>query len=188
MTSGFVARSAVGVCRQLGGKMKCQLCQEREAGVHIKQVQDGKPCDLFVCSDCAAKQGFQNLSVMSMTDFLFGVGLAAEPKAPAEERQCVCGMTTRELKKNSRMGCSRCYETFDEELKPILASMQPGDRHVGKMPVSAKAVAEITLMRQELSKAVAAQDFELAARIRDSIRELDNVRGQGARMAGGGCP
>jgi protein arginine kinase activator len=161
------------------------MCQEREAGVHIKQVQDGKPCDLFVCSDCAAKQGFQDLSVMSMTDFLFGVGVAAEPKTLAEERRCVCGMTTRELKKNSRMGCSRCYDTFEEDMRPILASMQPGDRHVGKMPVSAKAVAEITLMREELSKAVAAQDFELAARIRDSIRELDGARAVQAVAPGG---
>jgi protein arginine kinase activator len=164
--------------------MKCQLCQAGEAGVHIKQVQDGKPQDLFVCNECAAKQGFEGLSVMSMTDFLFGVGIAGEARAAPEERRCVCGMTSRDLKKNSRMGCARCYETFAVEMKPILLSMQPGDRHVGKIPASAKAVAEDALMRQELAQAVAEQDFELAARIRDSLRELDGAMKKEATSKG----
>ena len=45
-----------------------------------------------------------------------------------------------DFKKNGRLGCPACYESFAEELQQILAGMQCGPTHNGKLPRHAPPV------------------------------------------------
>ena len=154
--------------------MECQICQQREATVHIKQVQDGNAREVHVCAECAAQHGLEGVSPMELTDFLFGVGGSLEDvRPPADDKRCpVCGFTGKEFKKTSRLGCMRCYETFAEDVQPVLVSMHRGDQHVGKVPARERKRYELVRIEQEMAVAVQTQDFEAAARCRDRIREL----------------
>lgn len=152
--------------------VKCEICEANEASVHFKQVCNGQIKEMYVCEDCAAENGFDLQSPLSMPDFLFGAGLQPEKQESSAEKTClVCGTTGKDFKKRSLLGCPSCYETFADELAPYLRAMQKGDRHVGKAPAGEALTAEIASMHQALERAISAQDFEEAAALRDRIRD-----------------
>jgi len=153
--------------------MKCEICQENEASVHFKQVADGDVREMFVCTECAEKNGFNVESPASLTDFLFGVGAHPEPGKAVPSKSCpTCGMKSKDFAKTSRLGCPACYEAFREALDPFLAQIQNGPRHEGKVPAKEQRTAEIMGLRRNLKGAVAQQNFEEAARLRDRILAL----------------
>ncbi|MBL7076690.1 MAG: UvrB/UvrC motif-containing protein [Kiritimatiellae bacterium] len=153
--------------------MKCEICECREASVHFKQVCNGQVREMYVCEECAAENGFDLQSPLSMPDFLFGAGLQEEKRDATSEKTClICGTTGKDFKKRSLLGCPSCYEAFADELSPYLRAMQKGSRHVGKAPAGEALNAEIAALQQALERAVSAQDFEEAATLRDHIRDL----------------
>ena len=153
--------------------MKCEICQQNEAAVHFKQVVSGSVRELHVCQECAAENGFDVQSPMALTDFLFGLGMPETEVGGALEKTCPsCGLTLSSFRKVSRLGCARCYETFSEELDPVLRSMHGADRHIGKVPAGEKLSAEIVAMQRALERAVCNEDFEEAAKLRDAIHDL----------------
>lgn len=45
------------------------------------------------------------------------------------EKVCVCGTTLKKFYETGLFGCEKCYETFFEELLPVLQKTQRGTRH-----------------------------------------------------------
>ncbi len=158
--------------------MQCEICESNEANVHLKQVCNGMVREVHVCQECAAKHGFDAQSQLSLTDFLFGVaGTQQDLLLPGSGKSCpVCHSRWNDFKKTTRLGCSTCYETFSEDLEPVLASMHKKDQHIGKAPAGRAACMEAAALRKALGEAVAAQNFEEAARLRDRIREAGTAR------------
>lgn len=158
--------------------MQCEICKSKEANVHLKQACNGMVREVHVCQECAAKHGFDAQSQLSLTDFLFGMaGAQQEALLPGEDKSCpVCHARWSDFKKTTRLGCSTCYEIFSKELEPVLASMHKKDRHIGKAPADRVAGVEEASLRKALEDAVAAQNFEEAAKLRDRLRELEAVR------------
>lgn len=153
--------------------MKCEICKKNEAAVHFKQVHDGEVKEMYLCEECAAQKGFDIQSPMPLADLLFGVGVQHEIETAGGDKECpACHMRGSDFRKTSRLGCSVCYETFSDELMPFLAGMHKSCRHVGKVPAGEKVAAEITSLQKTLEEAVASQNFEEAARLRDLISEL----------------
>ena len=150
--------------------MTCDLCKNKEASVHVKQVCEGSVKELFVCASCAAQKGLDAQSPLSLTNFLFGVGMPGEPAPAGADRTCrTCGLRQSEFRKTTRLGCADCYETFHDELESVLAGMHPGREHAGKTPARAKAAANLARLQTALAQAVSGQRFEEAARLRDQI-------------------
>ena len=169
--------------------MLCEVCSDHPATVHLTQVLDGKVRELHLCEVCAEKAGVNVQNAMSLPDVLLGMGPAEDEKETgAPERSCPsCHLRKSDFKKTSRLGCPACYETFAAELEPLLASMHKGSRHIGKVPAAvAKAPpedADLTGLQKSLDAAVAAENFEEAARVRDLIR---NARARTAPPEAGG--
>lgn len=154
--------------------MKCECCLNSEAVVHVKHASNGEVKEIHLCGECAAKKGFNApLTGMSLTDLLFGIEIEKEAETPAPDPACPgCHMRRSDFRKASRFGCAVCYDTFAEEVQSCIAEYQKGSRHTGKAPARQAARLGIGLLRKRLEAAVAAQDFEEAARLRDRIREL----------------
>lgn len=153
--------------------MKCELCKKNEATVHLKQASDGKVREVHLCEECAAEKGFDVQSPLALTDFLFGLEIQQQTEPDGIDEACPnCHMRRSDFRKTSRLGCAQCYETFSDELTPLLAEMQKGSQHVGKAPKSEKILGEIASLRRKLDEAVASQNFEEAARLRDAIRGM----------------
>ncbi len=171
--------------------MKCQRCQKREATVLIKQSVNGNESEILLCQECLAELGFAN-SIGFAFNNLFGSGASgpqsvSSANAPGltglynsgvfvsgkkDEKVCRhCGTTLDEFRKKGRLGCSRCYETFDEQLGQIFRRIQSGDKHRGRRLVESKEKIEIDgiqaaieELQGKIKAAVDVEDYESAAR------------------------
>lgn len=92
----------------------------------------------------------------------------------------LCGMTWNDFKAAGLMGCAHDYQMFEGRLAALLKRAQEGAaEHVGKVPRKKKTketdrqVASLRL-RRELQKAIDAENYEQAARVRDQLRTLGN--------------
>ncbi len=170
--------------------MICSLCKEKPASVHLTQIVGDKMQRLDLCEDCAKVKGVNDPTGFAMADIMLGLGAAQEleQSAGGVEIKCArCGFTQVDFKKSGRLGCPECYRTFSEGLSGLLKSMHKGTRHVGKTPESLRVSREhsdrLRSLQKKLSKAIETEDFELAARLRDEIKQLPErpaaAKGQG---------
>ena len=106
-----------------------------------------------------------------------------------------CGMTYEEFKEHGRFGCAACYRNFGKLLTRNMKNIQGSDVHVGKRPKSAgeraerqaqqaepaPELSEIERLRLQLDQAVEREEYELAAALRDRLRELKREKGEVSR-------
>lgn len=159
--------------------MLCNICKQNEATVHLTQIVGDKMQKVDLCEACSKEKGVSDPSTFSLADLLLGLGAAQEMEQSGGgvEVKCPqCGFTQADFKKNGRFGCAECYHTFAEGLESMLKSMHKGVVHKGKVP---KAIAQsrdvadrLKKLQKDLDKAVAEEDFERAATVRDEIKEV----------------
>ena len=158
--------------------MLCYICKQNEATVHLAQIADGRMQKVDLCEACAKEKGVQDATNVSLASLLMGLGIAEEAKPETPGTPCpICGFTQADFKKTGRLGCSGCWETFDNALAPLIKAMHKGQRHVGKVPTHAAHTLlvseQIKDLGTQLDKAVREEKYEDAAQIRDQIRELE---------------
>ena len=172
--------------------MQCQNCHQNEATVHVTQIVDGQVAKFHLCEACAKAKGVElpaqpmDLGGMleNLKEQLSHLKEDLESPRPARAAVCpVCGMTRTEILKKGRMGCDQCYETFASEMLPVVVSLQHCDQHLGKVPRRAsermRHSVELARWKRELEQAVAGENYELAARLRDRIKAV-TAEGAGA--------
>ena len=131
-----------------------------------------------LCEACSKEKGVQDPTSFALADLLLGIGAAEEIEKGAPAQKCaVCGFSQADFKKTGRLGCSECYETFAEGLGSLLKAMHKGTEHVGKLPERAQRVMVLNqrmrALNANLQKAVAAENYESAASLRDQIKQLE---------------
>lgn len=155
--------------------MKCDLC-DKEAVVHLTQVVNGEMKEVHLCEAHAIEQGIDLNSPISITDIL--MGLSAPERSIASELSLACprcGLAREEFRKTGRLGCPDCYKTFMAELTMAIKAMHHSGQHIGKIPeregVQTRVKSKIARLQQDLEAAVAREDFEKAAKLRDQIKQ-----------------
>jgi len=154
--------------------MLCQVCGKKEATVHLTQMLNDEMRKMHLCEQCAEAGGIDINAPASMTNFLLGLGAPKKTKPESVNRACPqCGMHFSDFKKLSRLGCQNCYAAFTEELEPLLNGMQKGMQHAGKKPAHHAGAVNVpsspVALQKALDEAVASENYEEAARIRDQI-------------------
>ncbi len=165
--------------------MKCDVCKEAEATVHLTQIVSGAMQKIDLCEGCAKVKGVSDPTGFSLADLLLGLGqgeTASGIGIVSPELRCPgCGMTQSDFKRSGRLGCAQCYKTFAEGLAPLIRGMHKGEQHIGKRPPNyTETLADeerLKSLRSELERAVKSEDFEKAAELRDRIRKLEQVKG-----------
>jgi protein arginine kinase activator len=160
--------------------MLCCVCKKKEATVHLTQIAGEKMQKVDLCEDCAKEKGIQDVAggySLADLDVLLGLGAAQEMEEAAggSELRCPqCGFTQADFKKAGRLGCAQCYETFAEGLEALLKTMHKGTRHKGKTPLAQRGSQDVreklASLQKRLDKAVAEENFEQAAQVRDEIK------------------
>jgi len=154
--------------------MQCEICKKNAATVHFKEAYDGEIREMHLCEQCARESGLDTQAPLPLTDFLFGVEVRKKGAPEEADRTCPhCGMSRSRFRKESRLGCGSCYETFKDELQQMIEELHKGRSHVGKVPRREKIANGIASMRRRMDGAIAKQDFEEAARLRDMIQHLE---------------
>ena len=153
--------------------MKCDLC-DKEAVVHLTQVVDAEMKEVHFCEEHAKEQGIDINSPISITDILMGLGEVRQGIEHELSPSCPrCGMAREEFRKSGRLGCSDCYKTFMAELAVAIKAMHHSTQHIGKIPmregVQTRIKSQIARLRKEQDAAIAREDYEKAAQIRDQI-------------------
>ncbi len=157
--------------------MKCDKC-DNPATVHLTEIVNGEKIEKHLCENCAAEEGITIKASVPVSELLEDFVLKSGGVKAAEMSCDVCGITFAEFREKGLLGCPNDYEAFSEALDPLLQRSHEGaDQHVGKVPHSAGSVQRkqtaILRLRGELHEAVAAEDYERAAALRDQIQELE---------------
>lgn len=167
--------------------MKCDLC-DKEAVVHLTQVVNGEMKEVHLCEEHAVAQGIDINSPISITDILMGLSGPQKSFATELSLACpLCGMAREEFRKTGRLGCPDCYKTFMAELTMAIKAMHHSGQHLGKIPsregVQTRVKSKVARLQKELEVAIAREDFERAAKLRDQIKKCreENVKDEGGK-------
>lgn len=161
--------------------MQCDVCQQKEATVFLTQIVGGKMQKVNLCESCSKEKGVNDPTGFALADLLLGMGAAQDiERAPGGVTCPVCGFTQADFKKTGRLGCSACYDVFAEGLEGMLKNMHKGLHHVGKAPANylknRKFEEKIRSLQTNLEKAVAEEEYEKAADLRDQIRKIESTQ------------
>src|SRR5437762_11765088 len=157
----------------------CDVWKCNDAAGFLTEIIERKMQKVNLCDACSKDKGVQDPTGFALADLLLGIGAAEEIEKGSSTQRCpVCGFTQMDFKKAGRLGCSTCYTTFTEALTALLKAMHKGTAHVGKVPQRAHRVGELSDRMRDLSeslqKAVAEENYESAASLRDQIKQLEN--------------
>jgi len=182
--------------------MLCQHCKQNEATTHIRRVINGAAQEYHLCAACANEAGIGpspqqafgfpgapmqfaapefGFHLSDLFSGFLGSSLRGQGQSlPAPVRCALCGSSLDEIIRSGRVGCARCYETFAEQLQPTLQRIHGALEHTGKIPETDPAETErhqkeqkIARLREEITAAVQAEDYEQAAKLRDEIRTME---------------
>lgn len=138
--------------------------------------------------------GFGGMGLMNDLSFgsLFGsmLGGSTAKTLPRTTRCELCGSAFDDIVKRGKVGCAQCYDTFGDRLAPSIERMHNRTRHIGKLPGKSAAPAapaaqpaakqeavgeeSVESLRIQLKNAIAKEEYEKAAVLRDRIKEMEN--------------
>jgi protein arginine kinase activator len=155
----------------------CDCCPN-PAVVHEVVVKNGMTAEVHLCAEHAQERG---LLLPTSEGPALAVGKLLErtrtppPRAP---KSCVaCGMTMAQVRESGLVGCPLCYRSFEQDLSGIIERAQAGaTAHAGYHPAHAATLVDRAALRnklaRELREAVAREEYERAARLRDQLTQL----------------
>lgn len=159
--------------------MICESCGKNEAHVHLTKIINGQKQELNICENCAQElEGFQ--SPFSFQNILSGIMEYMSPTtqtAKSYEIVCKnCGTSYNDFKRYGLLGCSKCYKSFAPYINTVIKRVQGNTEHMGKIPKKlGKGIIEkrkLASLKEDLQKAIANEEFEKAAQIRDKIKSF----------------
>jgi protein arginine kinase activator len=163
--------------------VQCEACS-RPATVHLTDIVDGHKKEVHLCEECAEKRQLLQNQELNLTMILQTVlGQHVDPVTDELARlTCpACGIKYMEFRAEGRLGCPHDYSVFQTGLTPLLQRIHRADRHTGKRPRRGAGAAalqtEIVQLRQQLRRAVEAEAYEEAGRLRDLLRQKEAFYG-----------
>jgi len=176
--------------------MLCDKCKRNEANVHITKIVNNDKTVLNLCEQCARDYqeefGFSQSSfsfpgfsfhkfVADLLDQTTGMMTGEPSVAPGFAKCPLCGTTRQLFAQYGKLGCDRCYDTFEASLSPIIRRVHGRERHTGKVPRRSgqeiRLKQQLAHLKRRLQELVAREEFEEAAKVRDQIRALENQNG-----------
>lgn len=179
--------------------MLCERCKKNNATFHKSVYINGKGYETNLCSECASIVDFHDdLSFNSS----FGLNLENEFKNFEREffgnlfddsfftptrmleknsKECPeCGSTFSDFLRRGRLGCSKCYDTFEEEIRDMLENMDnPTDFNLDVGSELKKSVpTELDKLNEEFNKAIAEERYEDAGKLKKKINALRDNDGK----------
>jgi protein arginine kinase activator len=162
--------------------MLCDVCGERDAVVKVTQVGEQGKTLVQMCERCAAERNIEttvSLSKNPLGEFLSDLQKQTSPSST--DAVCnFCNATLRDFRATGRLGCARCYTAFEPSLRDLLRRVHGSSKHLGRRYESpdiamSEEQTELHELRERLRRAIDAEQFELAAELRDRIKVMGGV-------------
>lgn len=160
--------------------MLCESCGKNQASIHYTKIINGEIKEHHLCADCISKFSDLDFDTSLFFSKLF-TGLIDNIDEKDEEHIDLicpeCGLSYKKFKTMGRFGCSKCYNTFEEQLTSLIRGLHGNNTHIGKIPKRSSVKIflrrETEKLRINLEEAVKKEEFEKAAIIRDEIKTLN---------------
>lgn len=171
--------------------MLCEKCKKNEAVVFYKENINGQKKSVSLCETCAKEAEskgeigklYENSfwsdplgDMNSLFGSLFGFPQYRKNTLPAQEKCNLCGAVFSDIVKAGKVGCPECYKTFEGELSPTITRIHGAAYHTGNAPERFRAgrerKAQIAELETALKNAIASEEYEQAATLRDKLRAL----------------
>lgn len=179
--------------------MKCDRCGSPNVVAKIMvHKEDGKQEELNLCNDCfeefakehpEVKQGMglnaDKLLNMLMNSINNMNNSVNEQNSDSSRKKKIvsvskteltcsrCKTKLKDLQETRRVGCQNCYEVFHKEIDKILLKIS-GENSETTREVIVNNEDKISIMNLELIEAIKIENYELAAKLRDEIKELES--------------
>ncbi|HEX8324496.1 MAG TPA: UvrB/UvrC motif-containing protein [Tepidisphaeraceae bacterium] len=166
--------------------MKCENCNN-PATVHLTEIKAGKKIEKHLCETCAAAlEGIgQPKGHTPINELLTNFVMSHSSGTKEQTQQCdTCGVTWAEFRQSGVLGCANDYRAFERELAPLIQRAHEGaTHHVGKVPtrrgstnLAPRRKIDTDKLKKDLQRAIEAEDYERAAKIRDQIRVAEGEK------------
>lgn len=165
--------------------MMCEECGVNPAVFHFVTIRNEERTERNLCPACMAKYKKQlpGIDIKNLAGILNHLidgrrNPGSEEVDPETEAiTCEqCGMSYGEFRKCGMVGCANCYKAFREPMTALLQRIHGNTQHAGRIPGGVHSGTSIRMnidrLKQQLTKAVAAEEYEQAAKLRDAIRAL----------------
>ena len=148
----------------------------------LTQIVNGQVSELALCEACARAKGLFDPQSLTFAEKFFpeefkqrvdklvreltGAEETSEPHPPLSMlSNCpVCNFSVEDYRRTGHLGCPDCYTVFSRELNP---GDDTEDENFSEPPAVTKA-----RLQKELQQAIAREDYERAAALRDQINTL----------------
>jgi protein arginine kinase activator len=156
---------------------QCEQCGKKDATVHLTQISPTGTMVYRLCEDCAKTKGIT--ITVSAPQGEAAPQQQAEPEPSVPEKVCqACGQSLSAFREKGRLGCADCYHVFTDEIDRMLTEVHGACVHRGKAYSRVGALRgtpdEMRRLRNELDEAIQNEDFEEAARLRDTLNALSS--------------
>lgn len=156
--------------------MLCQVCHAAEATVYLIETVNNKQLTLQICESCAQKKHLGELiskPAMAIHDLLASIlQLESTAELTGAPLTCPrCGLDYTRFTQSGRLGCPACYDAFQERLLPLLRQFHQAEEHRGR-PARPDGNT-IEALRAGIRRAIAHEDYESAARLRDQLKQQE---------------
>ncbi len=160
----------------------CERCEKAQATFHLTNIHpSGEKSERHLCERCAVEEGFlsQHKPSINVNEYIETFLTTTKASKAAVHLVCdECGLSFVEFRNQGLLGCAHDYDAFREELVKLLQRAHDGaTHHVGKAPrslgVTRTTQQDIQKLKKQLDDAIAGEDYERAAQLRDRIRVLE---------------
>ncbi len=156
--------------------MQCMRCKQRESVIQLHQIVNDEQVVVHLCQQCALDQGIEVETTFDSNP-LSGFLSSLEQVSPETGKCPGCLATIDDYRITSRLGCPKCYTTFAGPLRDLLRRVHGATRHTGSRPPGRAGemdrTSQLADLRAQLEVAVAQEQFERAAELRDQLRDLE---------------
>ena len=163
--------------------MQCEKCKKNPATIHLTEIVNSQRIEKHLCQDCAEEEGVTVKSQVSLNELLNSLLASQGQKSEVNSDEYAklkcpyCGITLEQFRSQAVLGCPNDYEVFSKVLGPVITKAHNGNaKHRGKVPAgageAAKSQSKLLELKRQLDKAVAKEDYETAAKLRDEIKQL----------------
>ncbi|MBE6638448.1 MAG: hypothetical protein E7616_03195 [Ruminococcaceae bacterium] len=156
--------------------MICERCKHKKATVRYTYTVNGSTNVYSLCEDCyLAVSG----SDYFFSGWLFPGSIQLNADTNPKLKCDLCGSGFDDIAANGKVGCARCYRTFEKKLAPMIARLH-GDNAFKQDNCQVESSASMRLieLQQQMDKAIEEENFELAAKLRDEIKALNQKEGE----------
>jgi len=179
--------------------MLCDMCKKRPATMRLTRIINNKKHVLNICHECSMELSMQqsvtpNDGIGAILSGLMGLENIWNKNDNVNLKCPVCGMTEANMKKSGKLGCSECYNTFINDIRPLLRKLHGNCVHIGltpneinkeirpinkeeKVPEITKSGKELAELKLAIKKAIENEEYEKAAQLRDKIKEVEQISG-----------